>query len=179
MKKEKIIALSITALFAVSLIALLFVWSQPKNIVGSFGGRSTIATRIDLLGTKVSQTNVLTTSTVVLGTGRSTDSVNLNVSASSSISQVLSFVPYWSNDAGCNSTTDSSIYWFAESTVGVSSTAVTLASPAVYSFTTATGTNKFNISFNNLASDCMKFDFYTNSSTVTTTMWVEAVLKAQ
>jgi hypothetical protein len=141
-------------------------------------GGNTVVQKVNVLGAKDAQVNMLTTSTNAIYIGRDTNSLNLNVAASTTFSGTLSFVPYFSNDSGCNSSTDSSIYWFGESTVGVSSTAISLASPAVYTHAVTTGTNKFNISFSNLTTDCMKFVFYSNTPTATSTMWVEASLKS-
>jgi hypothetical protein len=143
-----------------------------------FGGQT--GATIDLLGTKSTSTFVGATTTRVLYFSQETDHLDLNIRASSTGGTVLSVVPYFSNDAGCNSSTNATVNWFPESGLGVSGATVSVSAPLVYAFTMTTSTaNNFNLGWNNLAAQCMRFDVYTSAmNTVSTTVWMEAVNKS-
>lgn len=180
MKNKSLIAILIASIAVLAVGTFLFY--SLKTPAGGLGGYQSSTNKVDVLGTTGSLSLISATTTKTLLLSKSSiDHVDLNVSANAkdSTTTVLSIVPYFSNAAGCGSSTDSSIKWFSETGMGVSGATVSLSAPLVYSYTMASGTNRFNLGWNNLAADCMRFDVYTSAmTTVSTTVWMEAVTKS-
>lgn len=171
---------SILALiFAVGLIGTIAYYNLPKGYLG-VANTYNQAVRSDLLGSSDTLRAISATTTAIKVIENTANHIDLNIKAITlnSTTTVLSVVPYFSNNVNCENTNYTGTNWFSESGLGVSGATVSVSSPLVYQFSMASGTNSFNLGWNNLAARCVKLSFYTNNmATVSTTAWAETVVK--
>ena len=143
--------------------------------------RGSMPTIQNMIGTEdnyfsLDGTNNTTTKSVSFGAEM--DQINLNLSVNASGTEAIIIEPYFSNEIGCGSTTDSTIVWFAKSQLSISSAVVTINASSTYGFTSpAAGIHSMEIPFTDTNARCLKVIAYTDDSTGAARIWLEAQAK--
>jgi hypothetical protein len=129
-------------------------------------------TRVTIYGSETGTTAVTSTAKAFrLGSSKST--INLNVKTSSTAAQTITFYPEYSNDGICSSTGST---WFRETNVGISAGATTL-STTTQTMQVPVGPFYQNVQIDDLNAECIKLSFTGSSSTVTSMLWIDAIIK--
>ena len=181
--KENILITAVVGMFIILMLSATGVINGSDNLGGY---NDPTAEVIDVIGTEASPTqfatstcagctSLPTTTSVFFTAGYSFVDFNSKHIATHTVSDLHGTL-YFSNDDDCQaSTTDPTIAWFQESERSTASGVSTLRQNSkAWTEARVKGANYLNWGVTEINARCIKAEFYTNSTTDDSYLWVEA-----